>query len=142
MSRINLTDDDLIAKIHHRGHFTDDPLPGIPALLTSRPEDAPRPAMLAALGWRRQAAVCVAGRVRRVQAGDRACLPSPIRARLVDCAAMAADPETFLAAGADRAAALAAPTLADCRVSRSRRWAGMTDLSFIACQHGWYNARD
>ncbi len=119
MSRINLTDDDdLIAQKIRKARTDPEPLPDDPALLVSRPEARNLVGLLAALGNDSEAAVCARfagqgfGAFKPALTEALIGLLSPIRARLIELRRDEARIDAVLAAGADRANALAAPTLA------------------------------
>jgi tryptophanyl-tRNA synthetase len=119
MSRINLTDDDdLIAQKIRKARTDPEPLPEDPALLASRPEARNLVGMLAALSNDSEAAICARfagqgfGAFKPALSDALIAMLSPLRARLIELRRDEAQIDAFLAAGADRAAALAAPTLA------------------------------
>jgi tryptophanyl-tRNA synthetase len=119
MSRINLTDDDdLIAQKIRKARTDPEPLPEDPALLVARPEARNLVGVLAALGNESEAAVCARfagqgfGAFKPALTEALVALLSPIRTRLVELRRDEAQIDAFLAAGADRASALAAPTIA------------------------------
>ena len=119
MSRINLTDDDDLIALKIRKARTDpEPLPEDPALLVGRPEARNLVGILAALGNESEEAVCVRfagqgfGAFKPVLTDALVALLAPLRARLIELRRDEAQIDTLLAAGAERAAALAAPTIA------------------------------
>jgi tryptophanyl-tRNA synthetase len=119
MSRINLTDDDdAIAQKIRKAKTDPEPLPEDPALLASRPEARNLVGVLAALGNESEAAVCARfagqgfGAFKPVLTDALVALLSPLRTRLVELRRDEAAIDAFLAGGAERAAALAAPTIA------------------------------
>jgi tryptophanyl-tRNA synthetase len=95
-----------------------EPLPEDPALLASRPEARNLVGMLAALSNDSEAAICARfagqgfGAFKPALSDALIAMLSPLRARLIELRRDEAQIDAFLAAGADRAAALAAPTLA------------------------------
>ncbi|MDP9085839.1 MAG: tryptophan--tRNA ligase [Pseudomonadota bacterium] len=118
-SRIDLTDsNDAIAQKIRKAKTDPEPLPDDPALLESRPEARNLVGILAALSNERVEQVVA----RYAGQGFGAFKPAlteaviatvgPIRARLEQLRQDEAAIDAFLAAGAERAAALAAPTLA------------------------------
>ena len=118
MSRINLTDDDdLIAQKIRKARTDPEPLPDDPALLASRPEARNLVGVLAALTNESEAAICARFAVQGFGAFKPAltealvALLAPLRTRLIDLRRDEARIDNFLANGAERAAALAAPTL-------------------------------
>jgi tryptophanyl-tRNA synthetase len=118
MSRINLTDDDdLIAQKIRKARTDPEPLPEDPALLATRPEARNLVGILAALGNESEAAVCARfagqgfGAFKPALTEALVALLAPIRARLIELRRDEARIDAFLAAGAERAAALAAPTI-------------------------------
>ena len=119
MSRINLTDDDdLIAQKIRKARTDPEPLPEDPALLASRPEARNLVGVLAALSNESEAAICARfagqgfGAFKPVLTEALVTLLSPLRARLIELRRDEAQIDAFLADGASRAAAIAAPTLA------------------------------
>jgi tryptophanyl-tRNA synthetase len=119
MSRINLTDDDdLIAQKIRKARTDPEPLPEDPALLASRPEARNLVGVLAALSNESEAAICARfagqgfGAFKPVLTEALVTLLSPLRARLIELRRDEAQIDAFLANGATRAAAIAAPTLA------------------------------
>jgi len=119
MSRINLTDDDdsIVQKIR-KARTDPEPLPDDPALLASRPEARNLVGVLAALTNDSEAAICARfagqgfGAFKPVLADALTTLLAPLRARLIELRHDDSAIDAVLAAGAERAAALAAPTLA------------------------------
>ena len=118
MSRINLTDDDdLIAQKIRKARTDPEPLPDDPALLTTRPEARNLVGILAALTNDSEAAICARfagqgfGAFKPALTDALVGLLSPIRTRLVELRRDETQIDALLATGAERAAALAAPTL-------------------------------
>ena len=118
-SRINLTDDDdAIAQKIRKARTDPEPLPDDPALLAARPEARNLVGVLAALTNDSEAAICTRfagqgfGAFKPALTDALVALLSPIRTRLIELRRDEAQIDAFLAAGAERAAALAAPTLA------------------------------
>ena len=119
MSRINLTDsDDLIAQKIRKAKTDPEPLPETVEELGRRPEAKNLVGIFAAITRQSVEAVLAShagqgfGTFKPVLADATIALLEPIRERLV---ALRTDPaaiDAFLAAGAERAIALAAPTLA------------------------------
>jgi tryptophanyl-tRNA synthetase len=119
MSRINLTDsDEEIAQKVRKAKTDPEPLPDDPALLAGRPEARNLVGIMAALTATSEAAVCAQfagqgfGAFKPALADALIALLSPLRARLIELRRDEAAIDSFLAAGAGRAAALAAPNLA------------------------------
>ena len=119
MSRINLTDDDdLIAQKIRKARTDPEPLPEDPALLATRPEARNLVGILAALSNEGEAAICARfagqgfGAFKPALTDALVAMLSPLRARLVELRSDAGQIDAILAKGAERAAALAAPTLA------------------------------
>jgi tryptophanyl-tRNA synthetase len=119
MSRINLTDsDDEIAQKIRKAKTDPEPLPEDPALLDARPEAKNLVGMLAAVSGESVEAVLArfAGRgfgaFKPVLADALIALLAPLRSRLEQFRADPAELDRLLAAGAERATQLAAPTLA------------------------------
>ena len=119
MSRINLTDDDdAIAQKIRKAKTDPEPLPDDPALLGGRPEAKNLVGMLAALANESEAAVCARfagqgfGAFKPALTDALIAMLSPLRSRLVELRRDEAAIDSFLASGAERAAALAAPTIA------------------------------
>ena len=120
MSRINLTDeDDLIAQKIRKARTDPEPLPDDPALLAARPEARNLVGIMAALEGSTEVAVCQRfagqgfGTFKPALADALIALLSPLRSRLVELRRDEAQIDAFLAAGAERAAAIAAPNLAE-----------------------------
>jgi tryptophanyl-tRNA synthetase len=119
MSRINLTDsDEEIAQKVRKAKTDPEPLPDDPALLAARPEAKNLVGIMAALTDTSEAAVCAQfagqgfGAFKPALADALIALLAPLRTRLVELRRDEAAIDSFLAAGAERAAALAAPNLA------------------------------
>jgi len=119
MSRINLTDDDdLIAQKIRKARTDPEPLPEDPALLATRPEARNLVGILAALTNDSEAAICARfagqgfGAFKPALTEALVGLLSPLRTRLVELRRDETQIDALLATGAERAAALAAPTLA------------------------------
>ena len=119
MSRINLTDDDdAIAQKIRKAKTDPEPLPDDPALLGGRPEAKNLVGILAALANESEAAVCARfagqgfGAFKPALTDALSAMLSPLRSRLVELRRDEAAIDSFLASGAERAAALAAPTIA------------------------------
>jgi tryptophanyl-tRNA synthetase len=119
-SRIHLTDsDDEIAQKIRKAKTDPDPLPEDPALLEGRPEAKNLVGIMAAI--EDQSPEQVLGRFagqgfgafKPALADAAIALLSPLRERLVDLRRDEAKLDAILAAGAEKAAALAAPTLAE-----------------------------
>ena len=118
-SRINLTDnDDAIAQKIRKARTDPEPLPDDPALLAGRPEARNLVGIMAAISGESEAAVLERfagqgfGAFKPALADALSALLAPLRSRL---SALEADPtalDSILAAGAERARTLAAPTLA------------------------------
>jgi tryptophanyl-tRNA synthetase len=118
MSRINLTDDaDLIAQKIRKARTDPAPLPDDPALLAARPEARNLVGVLAALSNESEAAILARfagqgfGAFKPVLTEALVALLAPLRARLIELRRDEKQIDAFLASGAERAAALAAPTL-------------------------------
>jgi tryptophanyl-tRNA synthetase len=118
MSRINLTDDDdLIAGKIRKARTDPDPLPDDPALLASRAEARNLVGIMAAIQDRSVEAVLADhagqgfGAFKPALADALVALIAPIRARLEQLRADPAALDAHLAAGAERARELGAPTL-------------------------------
>ena len=118
MSRINLTDDDdAIAQKIRKARTDPEPLPEDPALLAARPEARNLVGVLAALTNETEAAICAHfagqgfGTFKPALTEALVGLLSPLRARLIELRRDEAQIDAILAQGAERAAALAAPTL-------------------------------
>jgi tryptophanyl-tRNA synthetase len=119
MSRINLTDDDdAIAQKIRKARTDPEPLPEDPSLLATRPEARNLVGVLAALTNESEAAICARfagqgfGSFKPALTEALVGLLSPLRARLIELRRDEAQIDAVLADGAERAAALAAPTLA------------------------------
>ena len=119
MSRINLTDsDEEIAQKVRKAKTDPEPLPDDPALLAGRPEAKNLVGIMAALTGSSEAAVCAQfaghgfGAFKPALADALIAMLSPLRTRLIELRRDEAAIDSFLAAGAERAAALAAPNLA------------------------------
>jgi tryptophanyl-tRNA synthetase len=118
MSRVNLIDDDdAIASKIRKARTDPDPLPDDPALLASRPEARNLVGIMAAVTGRTDAEVCRDfagqgfGTFKPALADALIALLAPIRGRLEQLRADPAMLDRELAAGAARAAEIAAPTL-------------------------------
>jgi len=118
MSRINLTDDDdLIAQKIRKARTDPEPLPDDPALLAGRPEARNLVGVLAALSNESEAAILARfagqgfGAFKPVLTEALVALLAPLRARLIELRRDTGQIDAFLAGGAERAAALAAPAL-------------------------------
>jgi tryptophanyl-tRNA synthetase len=119
MSRINLMDDDdaIAAKIRKAKSDTN-PLPDDPAALTGRPEAANLVTIYAALAGESREAVCARfagqgfGALKPALADLTVAKLSPIRARFAALMQDVDAIDAILDAGAERARALAVPTLA------------------------------
>ena len=118
MSRINLTDDDdLIAQKLRKARTDPEPLPDDPALLATRPEATNLVGIMAALSGESETAVLA----RFAGQGFGAFKPAltdaviaaiaPLRTRLIELRRDSAAIDAILARGADKARAIAAPTL-------------------------------
>ncbi len=119
MSRINLTDDDdTIAQKIRKARTDPEPLPDDPALLSARAEARNLVGIYAALTNDSEAAICARfagqgfGAFKPALTEALVDLLSPLRTRLIELRRDEAQIDAFLTAGAERAAALAAPTLA------------------------------
>ncbi len=119
MSRINLTDDDdAIAQKIRKARTDPEPLPEDPALLAHRPEARNLVGVLAALTNEEEAAICARfagqgfGAFKPALTEALIALMTPLRTRLIELRRDEAQIDAILAAGAERASALAAPTLA------------------------------
>ena len=119
MSRINLADDaDAIVQKIRKARTDADPLPDDPALLADRPEARNLVSIFATLSETSQADVLARfagqgfGTFKPVLAELIVEVLRPIGARLAELAADPAELDRLLAAGAQRAAEAAAPTLA------------------------------
>ena len=120
MSRINLTDsDDAIIQKTRKAKTDPEPLPEDPALLANRTEAKNLVGMLAAVGGEDEAAICARfagegfGAFKPVLADALVGLLAPLRGRLEELRRDGGQIDAILAAGADRARELAAPTLAN-----------------------------
>ena len=118
MSRINLTDsDDAIASKLRKARTDPDPLPDDPALLAARPEARNLVGIMAAVTGRTEGEVCRDyagqgfGAFKPALAEAVIALLRPIRGRLEQLRSDPAMVDRELAAGAARAAEIAAPTL-------------------------------
>ena len=119
MSRINLTDDDdMIAQKLRKARTDPEPLPDDPALLAARPEAKNLVGIMAALTGESDTAVLARfaghgfGAFKPALADAAIAAIAPLRARLVELREDPAAIDEILAKGAAKAAALAAPTLA------------------------------
>jgi tryptophanyl-tRNA synthetase len=128
MSRIDLTDsDDAIIQKIRKARTDPAPLPDDPALLADRPEARNLVGMFAEISG--ESVDAVLGRVagqgfgefKPMLADAVVALLSPLRARLDEFRSDPAELDRLLASGAERAAELAAPTLA-----AARRAVGLT----------------
>ena len=118
-SRINLTDsDDAIAQKIRKAKTDPQPLPDDPALLDGRPEAKNLVGIMAAITDDTPDAVLARyagqgfGAFKPALADAAITLLSPLRTRLIDLRRDEAALDAILAAGAERATELAAPTLA------------------------------
>ena len=118
MSRINLTDDDdLISQKIRKARTDPDPLPDDPALLAARPEARNLVGIMAAIQDRSVEAVLADhagqgfGAFKPALADALVALIAPIRGRLQQLRSDPAALDAHLAAGAERARELGAPTL-------------------------------
>jgi tryptophanyl-tRNA synthetase len=119
-SRIHLTDsDDLIAQKIRKAKTDPDPLPDDPAMLEGRPEAKNLVGIMAAITGETEAAVLGRfagqgfGAFKPALADAAVALLAPLRGRLMELRRDEAALDAILAAGAEKAAALAAPTLAE-----------------------------
>ena len=119
-SRIHLTDsDDAIAQKIRKARTDPEPLPDDPALLDQRPEARNLVGIMAAMTGETPAAVLQRfagqgfGAFKPALADAAIALLAPLRERLIELRRDEAALDSILAAGAERAAALAAPTLAE-----------------------------
>ena len=119
MSRINLTDDDdMIAQKLRKARTDPEPLPDDPALLAARPEAKNLVGIMAALTGESDTAVLARfagqgfGAFKPALADAAIAAIAPLRERLVELREDPAAIDDILAKGAAKAAALAAPTLA------------------------------
>lgn len=120
MSRINLTDsDDMIAQKLRKAKTDPDPLPDDPAGLEGRPEAKNLVGIYAAITGETAEQVLNRfagqgfGAFKPALADAAVALLAPIRERLVELRRDEAALDAILASGAERASALAAPTLAE-----------------------------
>jgi tryptophanyl-tRNA synthetase len=118
-SRIHLTDsDDVIAQKIRKAKTDPEPLPDDPALLEQRPEAKNLVGIMAAITGETPATVLKRfagqgfGAFKPALADAAIALLAPLRERLIELRRDEAALDAILAAGAERAAALAAPTLA------------------------------
>ena len=118
MSRINLTDDDdLIAQKLRKARTDPEPLPDDPALLATRPEAKNLVGIMAALSGESEAAVLArfAGRgfgaFKPALADAVIAAIGPLRTRLIELRRDPTAIDAILTRGADKARAIAAPTL-------------------------------
>jgi tryptophanyl-tRNA synthetase len=119
-SRIHLTDsDDAIAQKMRKAKTDPEPLPDDPAALEGRPEAKNLVGIMAALTGETPEAVLRQysgqgfGAFKPALADAAIALLSPLRSRLIELRRDAAALDAILEAGAEKAAALAAPTLAE-----------------------------
>jgi tryptophanyl-tRNA synthetase len=119
-SRIHLTDsDDSIAQKIRKAKTDPEPLPDDPALLDGRPEAKNLVGIYAAIAGETTEAVLKRfagqgfGAFKPALADAAIALLAPLRERLVELRRDEAALDAILAAGAEKAAALAAPTLAE-----------------------------
>ena len=119
-SRIHLTDsDDAIAQKIRKAKTDPEPLPDDPALLEGRPEAKNLVGIMAALTGETPDAVLGRfggqgfGAFKPALADAAIALLAPLRTRLVELRRDEGALDSILAAGAEKAAALAAPTLAE-----------------------------
>jgi len=119
-SRIHLTDsDELIAQKIRKARTDPDPLPDDPSLLEGRPEAKNLVGIMAAMTGEAPEAVLQRfagqgfGAFKPALADAAIALLSPLRERLMDLRRDEAALDAILAAGAEKAAGLAAPTLAE-----------------------------
>ncbi|WP_294121183.1 tryptophan--tRNA ligase [Sphingomonas sp.] len=119
-SRIHLTDsDDLIAQKIRKARTDPDPLPDDPALLEGRPEAKNLVGIMAAMTGATEAEVLKRfagqgfGAFKPALADAAIALIGPLRERLIELRRDEAALDAILASGAQRAAELAAPTLAE-----------------------------
>jgi tryptophanyl-tRNA synthetase len=120
MSRINLTDsNDAIAQKIRKAKTDPEPLPDYPALLENRPEAKNLVGIMAAITGETADAVLQRfagqgfGAFKPALADAAIALLAPLRARLVELRRDETALDAILAAGAEKAASLAAPTLAE-----------------------------
>ena len=119
-SRIHLTDsDDAIAQKIRKAKTDPDPLPDDPTLLEGRPEARNLVGIMAAIVGETEEAVLQRfagqgfGAFKPALADATIALLAPLRERLMELRQDNAALDAILAAGAERASALAAPTLAE-----------------------------
>lgn len=119
-SRIHLTDDNDVIALKIRKAKTDpDPLPDDPALLDARPEAKNLVGIMAAMSGETTEAVLKRfagqgfGAFKPALADAAIALLEPLRNRLIELRQDEAALDAILAAGAEKAAAMAAPTLAE-----------------------------
>jgi tryptophanyl-tRNA synthetase len=119
-SRIHLTDsDEAIAQKIRKAKTDPDPLPDDPALLEGRPEAKNLVGIMAAMTDETPTAVLQRfagqgfGAFKPALADAAIALLAPLRGRLIELRRDEAALDAILAAGAEKAAALAAPTLAE-----------------------------
>ena len=119
-SRIHLTDsDDAIAQKIRKARTDPEPLPEDPAMLENRPEAKNLVGIMAAITGETDAAVLGRfagqgfGAFKPALADAAIALLAPLRERLIELRRDEAALDAILAAGADKAATLAAPTLAE-----------------------------
>ena len=119
-SRIHLTDsDDAIAQKIRKAKTDPDPLPDDPAQLEGRPEARNLVGIMAAMTGETEAAVLGRfagqgfGAFKPALADAAIALVGPLRDRLIELRRDEAALDAILAAGAEKASALAAPTLAE-----------------------------
>ena len=119
-SRIHLTDDnDAIALKIRKAKTDPDPLPDDPALLDSRPEAKNLVGIYAAMAGETEQQVLQRfagqgfGAFKPALADAAIALLEPLRGRLIELRQDTAALDAILAAGADKASSLAAPTLAE-----------------------------
>jgi tryptophanyl-tRNA synthetase len=119
-SRVHLTDsDEVIAQKIRKAKTDPEPLPDDPALLDGRPEAKNLVGIMAALTGETPAAVLGRfggqgfGAFKPALADAAIALLAPLRERLIELRRDEAALDLILAAGAERAATLAAPTLAE-----------------------------
>ena len=119
LSRINLTDsDDAIAQKIRKSKTDPEPLPDDPSLLAGRPEARNLVGIMAAVSGESETAICARfagqgfGAFKPALADALIATLAPLRNHLEELRRDEAQIDAFLAQGADRAATLAAPTLA------------------------------
>ena len=120
MSRINLTDsDEAIAQKVRKARTDPDPIDADPAKLDARPEAKNLIGIYASVTGSSVEAVAAQfagqgfGAFKPALSDALIALIAPLRSRLVELRAEPAEIDRILAAGADKARALAAPTLAE-----------------------------